>query len=96
MKAAESISWVLIDNGGGNVVLRSKNASAFYVSFNQVSLSDGQHSYDNDGGMVAPYSTEDFHLESLKTLPSGQLYVSYLWIDDFGAQHQQKTRLVPN
>ncbi len=96
IKAAGSISWTLIDNGDGHFVLRGKNASAFYVSFNQVSLSDGQHSYGNDGGMVAPYSTEDFLMEQLKELPSKQPYVNYTWIDDFGATHKQKTRLTPN
>lgn len=90
--AAEHLSWQLTARSqGGGYVLRARNDSPYFISFNRAILKNGKEAYETDGGMVGPGSTGEFVVKDLKAVPVGPLTLDFETINDFGGtvmQHQ--------
>lgn len=94
--APSKLSWKLVGADKG-YTLEVSNPSPYYVSFEQVELHDGVHTYERGqrdsakSSMVAPGGSLRFPLPDLKSMPAAGAQVEFTSIDDFGARKPGKT-----
>ncbi|AGI22549.1 fimbrial biogenesis chaperone [Pseudomonas sp. MT3] len=84
-QAAEKLAWTLTPDAHG-LALNCTNASAYHLSLGRVTLLVAGKRFTSDAdGMVRPGSTMSFPLKGLATPPTGEMKVTYNWINDYGA-----------
>ncbi|MGV2292745.1 fimbria/pilus periplasmic chaperone [Trinickia sp. YCB016] len=83
--AADQLKWKLVRDASGDYALECSNASAFHVSFNEVTLVHAGQMVEAGGGMAPPEGTARFVLKGLKELPAGPLELRYTSVNDYGA-----------
>ncbi len=92
-EAVEHMSWSLQPVGNG-YALRATNDSPYHVSFRDLALTSGGHTYPSiDSGMVDPYATADFPLKGLTSAVVSGDIVGH-WLNDFGASVEQNYSLM--
>ncbi|AZF15611.1 MULTISPECIES: molecular chaperone [unclassified Pseudomonas] len=72
-------------------VLRGDNPTPYHLSFGELSVKQGDKRYETGGGMIAPFSQQDFSLAGHTGSTGGQ--VLYRWIGDFGTTAEQSITL---
>jgi chaperone protein EcpD len=83
--APAQLSWKIAasPNGKGQAVSVS-NPTPYYVSFSEVDVESGGHTFKNErGGMVAPHGTEVLPIAQMNAVPAGAK-VHYTAISDYG------------
>jgi chaperone protein EcpD len=83
--APAQLNWKIAasPNGKGQAVSVS-NPTPYYVSFSEVDVESGGHTFKNErGGMVAPHATEVLPVEKMNAVTSGAK-VHYSAISDYG------------
>lgn len=84
-EAPAQLTWKVAaaPDGKGNAVSVT-NPTPYYVSFSEVDVVSGGHSYKNEmGGMVAPHATEVMSVDQMNAVPAGAK-VHYTAINDYG------------
>ncbi|MCY1221170.1 putative fimbrial chaperone YadV [compost metagenome] len=90
-EAARSLEWKLVTDGV-TTVLQGRNPSPFHVSLGTVALVQDGKRHDAGNGMIEPFGTLEFALESRGGNAAGG-QVSYGWISDYGAVEQREAPL---
>ncbi|KAE8762034.1 fimbria/pilus periplasmic chaperone [Paraburkholderia madseniana] len=83
--APAQLSWkVTAAPGGKGEALSVSNPTPYYVSFSEVDVESGGHTYKNEqGGMVAPHATEVMPVAQMNAVAAGAK-VHYTAISDYG------------
>lgn len=83
--AAQTLTWKIVpapDNKG--YALAATNPSAYHVSFNEIQVVSGEHTFSNEaGGMVGPKDSAVFPVKNLTAVPAGAK-VKFITISDYG------------
>jgi chaperone protein EcpD len=84
-EAPAQLTWKLAQAPGGKgEALSVSNPTPYYVSFSEVDVESGGHTYRNEkGGMVAPHATEVLPVAQMNAVPAGAK-VHYTAISDYG------------
>jgi chaperone protein EcpD len=79
------LTWKLAAaSGGKGEALSVSNPTPYYVSFSEVDVESGGHTFKNEkGGMVAPHATEVLPVAQMNAVPAGAK-VHYTAISDYG------------
>ncbi|EPM2313343.1 fimbrial chaperone [Escherichia albertii] len=81
-EAPAKIKWQMTSQQG-KVFIQANNPTAYYVSFNQVSLDANGKKYSVDASMVAPFGQTEFAVKNLSnSVSTGKII--YQAISDFG------------
>ena len=92
-KAIEQVVWRVQRQGDGDgYVLRGENSSPYHLSFSALSLDQGGRTTDTGGGMIVPFSSQDFPLPGYSAGIDGGK-VRFRWMSDFGAAPEQSASL---
>lgn len=92
-KAIEQVVWRVQRQGDGDgYVLRGENSSPYHLSFSALSLDQGGRATDTGGGMIVPFSSQDFPLPGYSAGIDGGK-VRFRWMSDFGAAPEQSASL---
>lgn len=89
-KAIEQVNWT-VRQQDDRYVLRGENPSPYHLSFSALSLEQGNRSTDTGGGMIVPFSHQDFPLADYNGGTGGK--VRFRWIGDFGPAPEQTANL---
>jgi chaperone protein EcpD len=83
--APAQLSWKIAASPSGKGQAASvSNPTPYYVSFSEVDVESGGHTYKNErGGMVAPHATEVLPVEKMNGVSAGAK-VHYTAISDYG------------
>ncbi|WP_205744365.1 fimbria/pilus periplasmic chaperone [Dyella sp. M7H15-1] len=82
--APSQLNWKLLREGSKQV-LQAENPSAYYVSFENVSLAvNGKEVKNDDPQMIAPGGTQRFVLEDIPLPVDTKSEVRFTSIDDYG------------
>lgn len=83
--APSQLSWkITAAPGGKGEALSVSNPTPYYVSFSEVDVESGGHTYKNErGGMVAPLATEVLPVAEMNAVGAGAK-VHYTAISDYG------------
>jgi chaperone protein EcpD len=84
-EAPAQLSWkVTAAPDGKGEALSVSNPTPYYVSFSEVDVESGGHTYKNErGGMVAPHATEVMPVAQMNAVATGAK-VHYTAISDYG------------
>ncbi|MNN03408.1 Chaperone protein EcpD precursor [compost metagenome] len=88
--AVGKVTWQVQRQGNG-YVLRGQNPSPYHISFSSLALHQGSQNVETGGGMIAPFSHQDFALPGYSGGNGGTL--RYRWLSDFGAAPEQSIPL---
>lgn len=91
-KAIEQVVWQVQRQADG-WVLHGENPNPYHLSFSALSLDQGGHTTDTDGGMIMPFSSRDFPLPGYSGGEIDGGKVRYRWMSDFGAAPEQTVNL---
>ncbi|KAB0495811.1 fimbrial biogenesis chaperone [Pseudomonas vancouverensis] len=92
IKAVDELSWRISSTPTG-LVVHVRNPAAYSVSFNQVAVKVDGKVYNNaNGGMVAPFSTQDFPIDNVKANSLAGASVVFNWVGDYGEDTQKEAR----
>lgn len=81
-EAPAKIKWQMASQQG-KVFIQANNPTAYYVSFNQVSLDANGKKYSVEASMVAPFGQTEFAVKNLSnSVSTGKII--YQAISDFG------------
>lgn len=82
--APGQLRWKLV-SGGGRQMLQAENPTAYYVSFEKVSLvAGGKDINSDDPQMIAPGGTQRFVLSEARLQVGANVEVHFTNIDDYG------------
>ncbi|WP_241017143.1 fimbria/pilus periplasmic chaperone [Paraburkholderia sp. Ac-20342] len=83
--APAQLSWkIAASPDGKGQAVSVTNPTPYYVSFSEVDVASGGHTFKNErGGMVAPYATEVLPIDKMNGASAGAK-VHFIAISDFG------------
>lgn len=84
LKAATQVTWQAVVDGQGYALI-AHNPTPYHITFNAVSISNGDTRYEADTGMVDPLGTLRLPVKGLTKLPAAGTPVIYDAINDYGA-----------
>jgi len=89
--AVAHVAWQIVPGEKGAAVLRGKNDSPYHVSYSVLTVEQGGRSYDTGGGMIKPFSSQDFSIPGF-TAQGSDVQLRFRWMSDYGVSPEQ---LVP-
>lgn len=92
--AAARITWTVASTGHGQALV-AHNASAYYVTFSQATLTVGNSAYAAGSAMVAPGASQQLPLKDVQHAPAAGGVVDYTTVNDFGATESHKGAIAP-
>lgn len=94
LTAPEELVWQLTQNSG-STVLSVRNPSVYHVSMADLKVDAGNHSaVAAELATIAPGQSRTFNLA--KVSASAPASLSFISINDYGAQNEYRVRLAPN
>lgn len=91
-ESARKVSWALA-NAGGRSVLTATNPTPFHVSFTRLSINGPVASAVATPGMVGPFSSATFALETKINSAAAPSQLTYGFVNDFGAVIEGEARI---
>ncbi len=85
-KAITQVTWSVQPQDGRHV-LRGRNLSPYYLSFSALAFEHAGKVIDTEGGMIGPFSHQDFALPGFNGGVGGK--VRFRWMSDFGPAPEQ-------
>jgi chaperone protein EcpD len=90
----ELLQWKVVRRAN-DFVLEGYNPSAFHITVTGVAVVDNEQRFAGTGEMIAPQTTHQFLLPTLKKLPGPNAQVEFIAINDYGADEVIKRSLTP-
>jgi chaperone protein EcpD len=92
--AGKLVCKQVVSDKSGKAALRCQNASPYYISVSELSISSGGQSVKNDaGGMIGPNDSYEFALPKLLSNIAQPVTLQYYAIDDYGTARKYEMPL---